>query len=439
VKDTGPGIPLEQQTRIFEPFATSLQTRRRNEGVGLGLTITRHLVLLHGGSLTLESQPGLGSTFSVYMPLPSLGDKPMQMPENGQAVLVAISSAEGLPATIVELCKRHGWASHVVRGEADLRQLLTTVRPAALAWDLAHATPIDWSLIQKLQTMPALAQLPFMLYGSSTTPELGVGVTNFLTKPLGQSTLLATINALRPASSGVLVLVDDDPQARKLYAQTIAQALPTFTLQTVEDGAQALTLLETVTPALVILDLQMPEVDGFTVLEAMRARPATRRVPVLVLSGRTLSDEDVRRLNQMHVTFHSKNILSEAETQAVLQRALTETGTLPPQTSLVVKQAIAYLHQNYPHPISRQALAATLGVSKDYLSHIFQQELGLSPWEFLTRYRIQKAKELLHTSHETITHIAAQVGLEDLSYFNRVFRKHVGCSPTTYRQKVVSP
>lgn len=440
VKDTGPGIPLEQQARIFEPFATSLHTRRRNEGVGLGLTITRRLVLLHGGSLSLESQSGLGSTFRVYVPLPSLGNKPVTVPENAQPVLVAVSSSEAPPAAINELCQRHGWTVQTVQAEAQLNQLLSTLRPAALAWDLAYATLNDWGLIQKLQSVPQLAQLPFILYGSNTTPELGVGVTNFLIKPLGQQTLLETINALRPTSnSGLLLIVDDDAQACVLYAQIVSQALPNFTVQTIESGAEALKVLEEVTPTLVILDLIMPDVDGFAVLEAMRARPATRRVPVLVMSGRTLSFEDVRRLNQMYVTFHSKNILSEVETQLALQRALSDTETLPPQTSVVVKHAIAYLHQNYPRPISRQELATTVGVSKDYLSHIFQQELGLSPWEFLTRFRIQKAKRLLDTSHETITHIAAQVGFEDLSYFNRVFRKHVGCSPTAYRQQNASP
>jgi len=436
IKDTGPGIPLEQQEQIFEPFATSLQTRRRNEGVGLGLTITRRLVLLHGGSLTLESQPGLGSTFRVYMPLPNLGDKPVKIPENAQPVLVAVSGSHTPPAAISQLCQQYGWAVQAVQSEAQLNQLLSTLRPAALAWDLAHATLDDWALIQKLKSVPQLAQLPFILYGSGATPDLGVGVTNFLVKPLGQQTLLETINALRPAAhSGLILIVDDDAQARALYAQIVSRALPNFTVQTVESGAQALKLLENITPTLVILDLIMPEVDGFAVLEAMRARLATRRVPVLVMSGRTLAFEDVRRLNQMYVTFHSKNILSETETEAALQHALSETEALPPQTSAVVKHAIAYIHQNYSRPISRQALASTVGVSKDYLSHIFQQELGLSPWEFLTRYRIQHAKLLLQTSHASITHIAAQVGFEDLSYFNRVFRKQVGCSPTAYRQQ----
>ena len=183
----------------------------------------------------------------------------------------------------------------------------------------------------------------------------------------------------------------------------------------------------------------MPEVDGFAVLEHMRARPAIRRVPVVVMSGRTLSFEDVRRLDHMYVTFQSKDLLSDDETAAAFHRALAGADALPPQTSLVVKHTIAYLQQNYHHAISRQELAAAVGVSKDYLSHIFRQELGLSPWEYLTRYRIQQAKALLRRTHESVTAIALQVGFDDLSYFNRVFRKHVGCSPSVYRERPAEP
>jgi AraC-like DNA-binding protein/FixJ family two-component response regulator len=352
-------------------------------------------------------------------------------------MLIVISSTDAPPA-IRELSQRQGWVIQTVDAEARLLQLLNTLRPAALAWDLAHAHLSDWSLIQKIRGLPQLAQLPFILYGAehAASPGLGIGLTNFVVKPVGRQTLLDTLNALRPSGiAGQVLIVDDDPQARDLYAQVVSQAFPGATVQTAEDGAAALARLAESTPTLVILDLTMPNVDGFAVLEAMRADPATRRVPVVVMSGRALSFEDVRRLDHMYVTFHSKALLSPDEAAAAFHRALAGAGALPPQTSLVVKHAIAYLQQNYHRAISRQELAATVGVSKDYLSHIFQQELGLSPWEYLTRYRVQQAKTLLYRTHESVTAIAAQVGFDDLSYFNRVFRKHVGCSPTAYRDR----
>lgn len=438
VQDTGAGIPIDLQESIFEPFATSLQARRRSEGVGLGLSITRRLVMLHGGTVTLESRPGQGSTFHLYLPLPSLSGRTVVVPENAQPVLVVISASDSPPTAICDLSQRRGWAIHRLHAQADLPTLLRTIRPVALAWDLANASLSDWNLIQAIRALPQLATLPFILYGTDqlAAPDSSIGLTNFLVKPLSQQTLLDTINGLRPSmASGPVLIVDEDPQARELYSRLVTQALPGYPIRTAEGGAAALEQLDRETPALVILHMMMPGVDGFTVLEKMRARPATQRVPVVIMSGRTLSFDDVRRLDHMYVTFLSKNLLSEDETAAAFHQASVGANTLPPQTSLAVKQVIAYLQQNYQRPISRQELAAAVGVSKDYLSHIFRQELGLSPWEYLTRYRIQKAKTLLLSTRETITVIAGQVGFDDLSYFNRVFRKHVGCTPSAYRER----
>jgi signal transduction histidine kinase/AraC-like DNA-binding protein/ABC-type sugar transport system substrate-binding protein len=438
VQDTGEGIPIDLQNRIFEPFAASMQAKQRRQGVGLGLSITRRLVALHGGLLTLESQPGQGSTFHIYLPLPSLSGQITLMPSSAQPTLLVIAPGEETPASIVELSRRQNWAICQVRTGDDLAALMATIQPAALAWDLGRASLRDWTLIQQIRSLPQLCQLPFILYGDAppTRPGSATGLTNFLVKPLGGETLLEMINAMRPpAVIGPVLIVEDDPQALTLYGNLAATALPGHIIRAVEGGRDALALMAEETPSLVILDLFMPEVDGFTVLEQMRTQPQLRRVPVVVISGKVLSFEDIRRLDYALVTFHSKDILSPDETSASLHRALTGIETLPQQTSIVVKLAIAYLNQNYHYAISRRELAATIGVSKDYLSHIFRQELGISPWEYLNRYRIKQAKALLLNSNESVTNIATQVGFNDLSYFNRVFLKHVGCSPRAFREQ----
>lgn len=93
------------------------------------------------------------------------------------------------------------------------------------------------------------------------------------------------------------------------------------------------------------------------------------------------------------------------------------------------------MHQNYAQPLTRKELAEKVGVSENYLSQIFHQELGISPWDSLTRLRIQKARELLIGNEDTITQVAMQVGFNDLAYFSRVFRKQIGLSPQEYRSK----
>jgi transcriptional regulator GlxA family with amidase domain len=134
------------------------------------------------------------------------------------------------------------------------------------------------------------------------------------------------------------------------------------------------------------------------------------------------------------VTLQSKGILTEAEIAAALNRALFSSDTLPQQTSALVKRAVAYLHQNYARPLARWEIAEAIGVSEDYLSRVFNRELGLSPWDYVNRYRIYQAQELLRRTSDSIRVIAHQVGFKDQAYFSRVFRNIAGVSPGKFRQ-----
>jgi AraC-like DNA-binding protein len=116
-----------------------------------------------------------------------------------------------------------------------------------------------------------------------------------------------------------------------------------------------------------------------------------------------------------------------------LNRALFGADTLPQHTSALVKRTVAFLHQNYSRPLSRWELSKSLGISEDYLSRVFDRELGLSPWDYLNRYRILQAKTLLQNTPNSIRMIAHQVGFRDQSYFSRVFHKFTGQSPQAFR------
>ncbi|HQE93088.1 MAG TPA: helix-turn-helix domain-containing protein [Anaerolineae bacterium] len=440
VQDTGIGIPADWQQRIFEPFVTAEHIHRRMEGIGLGLSIAQRLVALHRGTMTLESQPGQGSTFHIYLPLPSLEQQPTtSSPAEVEPVLLLIS-AQGQPAAeIVTFSQRQGLEIRRVQageaGEAALAQL----HPSVLAWDLTNANPADWGIIQQLRRHPHLCQAPFVLYGQTQSgePALTLGMTNVITKPVSGETLLEAINALcASAFTGPILIVDDDPQARTLYRNIVEKALPNSPIRTAENGVAALVSMAEEVPCLMLLDLMMPEMDGFEVLERMRAAQETRRVPVLVLSGRMLTLEDIKRLEKHAlVTVQSKDILSEGETVEAVKRCLAGDDALPPYTSALVKRILAYFHQNYDRPILRREVAQAVGVSENHLTRIFGRELGLSPWDYLNRYRIKQAKELLLRTSDSITAVALRVGFDDPAYFSRVFRKQVGISPSAFRQQ----
>jgi transcriptional regulator GlxA family with amidase domain len=147
-----------------------------------------------------------------------------------------------------------------------------------------------------------------------------------------------------------------------------------------------------------------------------------------------LSLDDVRRIeNHTRVTLQSKGIWSDEETITALNRAIFGTDNLPAHTSALVKQAIAYLHQNYTRPVSRWEIAEAVGVSEDYLSRVFNRELNISPWDYLNRYRVLQSRQLLMNTTEAIGSIARQVGFKDQAYFSRVFHKVTGTSPQAFR------
>ena len=215
----------------------------------------------------------------------------------------------------------------------------------------------------------------------------------------------------------------------------LKDSLAEYHIRTIHGGREALRLLEEATPDLVLLDLMMPDIDGFQVLEQLRNNVRTASIPVIIITGKILSYEDVKRLDTPKVVLQTKGILSDLESTAEIQRMLTPNGLLPQPTGRLVKQASAYIQQNYTRSFSLVELSNTIGVSKGYLSRIFKMDTGISLWDYLNRYRIQKAKELLLLTDESITAIAADVGYEDISYFSRVFHEIVGCSPRAFRQQ----
>ncbi|GAB4529681.1 MAG: substrate-binding domain-containing protein [Anaerolineae bacterium] len=447
VADTGIGIPPELREHIYEPFFTRDGIDRRTGGIGLGLAITKHLVAMHKGFMALDSSPGQGSTFHVYLPLPSLSESETRFPGKSliskpasqpvASTLWLISNAETPPPEIVDFSQSHHLMIRWLRPQDDLEEMLARDLPAVIAWDMAGTVSSDWHLIRRLHNHPQLSQTPFILYQPEAGGEVAAGLTSLIVKPASSQALWEAIRSAVPQeTTGSVLIIDDDAKARQLACEAVSKGLPEYTIRTADGGAAGLAAMLADPPSLVILDLMMPDMDGFEVLDRIRADERTRQVPVVILSGRQLSLNDVKRLEQhAAVTFQSKGILSEDEVIASLHRSLFGDETLPPQTSALAKRAIAYLHQNYARPLARWEIAEGVGVSEDYLSRVFNRELGISPWDYLNRYRISRARELLRLTSDSVSHIGRQVGFSDPAYFSRVFRRITGMSPRAYRQQ----
>ncbi|HEX2910061.1 MAG TPA: ATP-binding protein [Chloroflexia bacterium] len=445
VEDTGSGIARELQEQIFEPFIVGDNSDRHSSGIGLGLTISRHLVALHGGVITLESTPGKGTTFHVYLPLPNLGEpqlitQPPIVPE--KLNLVYIADRKDLPPD-VELLKQQGTIQVYQLAPGEVKAQLLKLEPSILAFDTTTASENNWQILDYLRTTPSLALLPLMLYNSNspssvkTEESSAIGITNILLKPFNNQTLQLFLETLRPHQNGNGVLiVDDEIGSLDLYEKIVQTALPGLPIYRVTTGQEAINLLKKIVPVLVLIDLVMPELDGCDVIEWLRTNPLTRNVPVIVISGKVLSSQYIERLEFAQVAYQSKDILKSEETAKVLQQVLESKIQVSQYNSRLVKRTIAYLQHNYNRPLSLQKIAKEIGINRTTLLRNFREEIGITPWEYLRRYRIKEAKVLLETTSLNITEIASKVGFEDSAYFSRDFRIQTGQSPKEYRQTI---
>jgi signal transduction histidine kinase/AraC-like DNA-binding protein len=434
VADSGVGIAPELIDHIYEPFVTQETAVRPSSGIGLGLSITRHLVQLHNGALTVESTVGVGSTFHLYLPLPT-SETPSTTPFAHSAVVWLISRQNTQPTAVVRFSERQQLQLCHLHPQTPWEEMQQTGLPTAIIWDIDGANFADWQLMRRLHNHPQLQQIPFVLYQQEQTSESAL--TSLVVKPASAQALWAAIQPTLPeAESGSVLIVDDDPRARELTRAAVQQGLPDYAVHTAVNGVDGLQAMLEQLPDLVVLDLMMPEMDGFEMLEQMRANERTRHVPVVILSSRQLSLADVQRLERYTaVTLRNKDIFTQDEIAASLHQTLFHTDALPPQTSILIKQSVAYLHQNFARPLTRQIIADELGMSEDYFSRSFSKELGISPWDYLNRYRIAQAKLRLTTTNHSLHSISRQVGFTDSAYFSRVFSRIVGESPSVYRKR----
>jgi YesN/AraC family two-component response regulator len=194
--------------------------------------------------------------------------------------------------------------------------------------------------------------------------------------------------------------------------------------------------MENELPDLVLLDLMMPEIDGFGVIEEMRNRESTRNVPIIVITGQVLTCQEMDRLQQGIAAVLGIGLFTVEEVLSQIESALCTNKQLGCQAKQVVRQAMAFIHEHYGEPITREDLATFVSVSPGYLTRCFHEEIGLTPITYLNRYRINQAKDLLERGDNTITEVAFSVGFSNSNYFGRVFRREVGASPSTYQHRV---
>jgi signal transduction histidine kinase/AraC-like DNA-binding protein/ABC-type sugar transport system substrate-binding protein len=446
VCDTGLGIPPEEQPFIFDEFRRSERSIAGGYGgLGLGLAICRRLVKMHGGTIGLRSSgdEDAGSTFYFTLPTvqpPAVEAQPPAVPSLTEESVLVLTHRAGSGQRLQQHLAQRGFDAQTafVDETSDWLSRLVVSPPGAVVIDVSTTPHQGWSVLKSIKGHPKTQHLPIMF--CSLSPNGGAVLEfDYLTKPIE---LTGLTRALDQHWLGLgddrefkrILVVDDDPDTLEMHARIVQGHSPSERVLKARNGLEALDVLRQESIDLVLLDLMMPELDGFGVLEAMRDQDATRDIPVIVLTGQVLTERDMARLNQGVATVLSKGVFTLKETLTHVDTALERNRELSQQAQRLVRQAMAYIHEHYMDQISRTDLAQHVALSEDYLTACFRKELGVTPITYINRFRVNQAQQLLLDTDKSITEIAMDVGFSDSGYFSRVFRREVGLSPTDYRQ-----
>ncbi len=233
--------------------------------------------------------------------------------------------------------------------------------------------------------------------------------------------------------TGPVLVVLPDPVDRVRCARLVAGVRPGLRVLAAADGAAVLAALGEDVPGAVLVATTLPDMDGFDLLDRLRGDGRLPDVPLLVIGERAVTNQDVRRCEpHLRSVLLGAGVLTDQETGRLLAR-LGEGPAPSGRTGLLAKHAVAFLHQRYHQQITRRQVAAAAGTGEDHLSRVFQRELGVSPWEYLSRLRVLRAKERLREGDESIQVVARRVGFSDPAYFSRTFRRLAGMPPRAYR------
>ncbi|HZQ90774.1 MAG TPA: response regulator [Terriglobales bacterium] len=301
VTDTGVGISEEDQKVIFEEFRqVGKASSGVTEGTGLGLAITRRLVAQHGGSLTVSSQPGAGSSFSFTLPAAELaagiGPPPeaIEIAGSPEAPLVLVVDDEMAACELlVSHLSNAGYRTAVANSGKEALERARTLRPAVVTLDVLMPTGSGWETLFELRNTPETADIPVIVVSIVDQKKLGfsLGASDYLVKPVDREQLLDAVRrktAGRPGQPLTCLAVDDDPDMLRLVREVLEPA--GFGILSAANGLEALACLERENSVhVILLDLLMPEMDGFEVLERLHDNEGWRRIPVLVLTAKDLT------------------------------------------------------------------------------------------------------------------------------------------------------
>jgi signal transduction histidine kinase/CheY-like chemotaxis protein len=336
VRDNGIGIAPEDIDQLFQAFQQVDSGRdRQQQGTGLGLALTRRLAELHGGTITVASSKGQGTTFSLRLPT-----RPPERREAAPAMVLPLPTrptdddrplvliVEDDPDTAELLARqldRGGFRHAVVSDGRESVAEALRLQPALITLDVLLPERDGWSVLSELKGNAATRNIPVIVVSVVDDPELArtLGALDYFVKPVDSKALLTRLEPYRKkrqpqARKTKILVVDDEPMNRNILAEVLKPA--GFDVTLAESGAEAIARVKQQKPDLILLDLVMPETTGFDVVEALQSSKATRAIPILILTAKELSEEERRRLSGQVSAILGRSSIAAADLVHWLER-----------------------------------------------------------------------------------------------------------------------
>ncbi|MFQ5743596.1 MAG: response regulator [Acidobacteriota bacterium] len=342
VADTGVGMDEEQLEKVFEAFSQADSTiTRKYGGTGLGLAISRKFCRMLGGDIKVSSEAGKGSVFTVGLPTVSTsarqmapggldtGDRPSATAEHldGDDVdtVLAIDDDPAALDLLTQFLGRDGFRVVTASGGEEGLRLAKELKPAAITLDVIMPKMDGWAVLGELKADPELSEIPVVMLTILDNQNIGyaLGADEYLSKPIDHRRLASVLEKYRrQGQPGAALVVEDDAATREMLGRILDK--DGWAVTEAENGRVALEQLEVAPPDLILLDLMMPEMDGFEFVEKVRANDISRSIPIIVITAKELTTEDRLRLNDSVEKIIQKGSRTQDEVLSEI-RALVRT------------------------------------------------------------------------------------------------------------------
>jgi PAS domain S-box-containing protein len=322
VIDSGPGISIEDQKKLFQAFSqVDGSATRKSGGSGLGLSICANLVQLHGGRIGVHSVVGRGSTFWFTLPL---YDQPQEDIPGGMKVVLAIDDDPQVIGLYERYLSPQGYYVVPLTDPSKAKDQALRLKPYAITLDIMMPNKDGWSVLTDLKSDPLTRDFPVIICSIMEQADKGfsLGAADYLVKPILEDDLVWALDRLnKDGTIHEVLVIDDDPNDLRLIEKILSQH-GRYKPLLAEGGRKGWDAINRKTPHAIILDLFMPEMDGFSILEKLRENSILREIPVLVVSGGGLTNEQQKQLDDFGQRVMKKGSLNEGQLIQTIESAL---------------------------------------------------------------------------------------------------------------------